>query len=838
MHASFYSRRSRLILTSASIALAFTTSLCFELPARAESFAEQVKQAQALYDERKYDESIAKSTELLQKQSNNADLLLNRGICYYSTEKYQAALEDLLRARTLKPEEPITNYNLALVYNALEDYDKAIDAINLYLKTTNDADGIITRARSYRWSSEFQKALDDYTAAIKLKPDTIDAYLERSACYRQLKSPDKALEDCNKAIAIDPKSADAYYYRGSAYFDTKRYETAVEDYTRAILYKPDYADAYRDRAVLYEQLDQLQQALEDMNKALAITPDSADYRLIRGNLYFELGQYKEALSDYDKCLKLDPKNGDALLSRATMLGETGELERAIAELDKVLIVSPKNENATTNSAIVYLMLNKPDKALASANKGMTINPNLSSYYSIRAWAQAVLGNKTAVAQDLAEADRLAAKGGEEQKDDVMFGGTYAALAETISGQPERALVRINEVIKTAPRTNKSVQGWIHSIKAAILAQLGRGAEANAEMDAGVAADPESESARWMREKAKRFLATAGGGGSGQVSGSIASAGGGSGSASAEGVNRPVDDKWALIVGVGKFKDKSIPALKYATKDAKDFAQYLVDKGNFRKDHVRVLLDEQATRMRIFEEIGDKYLPRVASKNDLVVFYFSGHGSGANHDVGGENFLITHDANKNSLFASGIELQELTKVMKRRISSDRVLIVLDACHSGGADAHAKDLEPGSNFDINMLAGSGQLVICSSQQDQTSFESRRYNNGVFTKKLMESLAKNGATTKLKDAFEFLVDEVSREVQEDNAKKQTPVMKSQWNGNDLSVSIVPYKPRPIAPTIKELLEPDSFSDPAPAPAVQPAAPVKTGLQAQGKPTPKVKR
>ncbi|MBX9692041.1 MAG: caspase family protein, partial [Cyanobacteria bacterium] len=213
----------------------------------------------------------------------------------------------------------------------------------------------------------------------------------------------------------------------------------------------------------------------------------------------------------------------------------------------------------------------------------------------------------------------------------------------------------------------------------------------------------------------------------------------------------------------------------------------------------------------YEEIGDKFLPRVASKNDLVLFYFSGHGSGSSHDVKGENYLITHDANKNSLFASGIELQELTKVMKRRIDSDRVLIVLDACHSGGADASSKDIEPGSNFDVNMIAGSGQLVICSSEQDQRSYESQRYSNGIFTKKLMEALAKNGQSTKLKDAFNYLVDEVSREVKEDAAKAQTPVMKSQWNGSDLSVGIVPFKPRAFPPTVKDKLAPDSLSVPA---------------------------
>src|SRR5579871_992110 len=75
------------------------------------------------------------------------------------------------------------------------------------------------------------------------------------------------------------------------------------------------------------------------------------------------------------------------------------------------------------------------------------------------------------------------------------------------------------------------------------------------------------------------------------------------------VNKPIGDKWALVVGVGKFQDPTIPALKYPAKDARDFAECLVKNAHFAPDHVRVICDEDATRLRILSEIGDKFLPR-------------------------------------------------------------------------------------------------------------------------------------------------------------------------------------------------------------------------------------
>jgi|GEM_PF-2380957 len=278
-------------------------------------------------------------------------------------------------------------------------------------------------------------------------------------------------------------------------------------------------------------------------------------------------------------------------------------------------------------------------------------------------------------------------------------------------------------------------------------------------------------------------------------------------------NRPITDKWAIIVGIGNFADKSIPALKYPTKDAKDFYDFLVNKANFAPDHIRLLLDEQATQRRILTELGDKFLPRVARKDDLVVLYLSSHGSPSKVDVKDKNYLVAYDTEKSNLFASGIEMQDLTQLIKSRVDSERVLIVLDACHSGAADASAKDAGPPSNFDAERIAqGCGQMVICSSEPAERSWESKRYANGIFTRKLIEGLQRNGSNTKLGEAFDFVKNEVHNEVQEDEGITQTPVLKSKWNGNELILTVTPSEPRTLPVTVKQMLSPDSLTSPAP--------------------------
>lgn len=292
------------------------------------------------------------------------------------------------------------------------------------------------------------------------------------------------------------------------------------------------------------------------------------------------------------------------------------------------------------------------------------------------------------------------------------------------------------------------------------------------------------------------------------------------------VNKPVHDKWAIVVGVSKFANPEIPALKYASKDARDFYDYLVKEANFAPDHVRLILDEKATRRRILSELDNMFLGRVARPDDMIVLFFSTHGSPSQLDKMGKNFIVAYDTEPTELFATGIEMQSMTRDLKERVDAKRVLLVLDACHSGGVSPHSKGITRVGNFDTDTLAiGNGQMVICSSEPDQQSWESKRYNNGVFTRNLLEGLRSKGQNTTIEDAFGRINELVQDEVRQDYpGNRQSPVLKSKWEGEELILAVKPTSASPIPQSIVFDLEPDSTSAAASsaASAAHPAASV----------------
>jgi hypothetical protein len=252
---------------------------------------------------------------------------------------------------------------------------------------------------------------------------------------------------------------------------------------------------------------------------------------------------------------------------------------------------------------------------------------------------------------------------------------------------------------------------------------------------------------------------------------------------------PVADKWAVVVGISKFKNPKWN-LNYPDKDAKDFADYLIQKAHFAPDHVRVLTDSQATRERILTDIGSFWLPFNAKPNDLVCIYFATHGTSPALDVAQRNFLMAYDTDPVNPFATGIELNDLARNVVRRLRSQRVVLILDTCHSGAAEAGAKALGT-QRFDLkDLLQGTGHVVISSAGASQIAHDSRRYKNGIFTRHLIDGLSKY---ERLTDVFKYTRAKVQEESVADYKDAQIPVLKdAEWKGEELRISVPPVAPR----------------------------------------------
>ncbi|MBY0549872.1 MAG: tetratricopeptide repeat protein [Candidatus Obscuribacterales bacterium] len=254
-------------------------------------------------------------------------------------------------------------------------------------------------------------------------------------------------------------------------------------------------------------------------------------------------------------------------------------------------------------------------------------------------------------------------------------------------------------------------------------------------------------------------------------------------------SKPIGDKWAVVIGISKFADAKVPGLKYASKDARDFYNYLTDPalGKFEKDHVKLLVDDQATKVNIMDMLGDSFLPHAANPDDLVVIYLSTHGSPAGADIRGVNYVIAYDTRLQRLFATGLEMKQLLRMIKERVHTNRIVLVLDTCYSGAGGEQHKGLTR-TNIDAQGAAqGIGSLVICSSSPEQRSWESDDLKNSYFTRYLLDSLKESPGST-LDHAFSAMKQKVQQNVLKDKGEVQTPVLTGTFSGPPLQIGIKP--------------------------------------------------
>ena len=174
---------------------------------------------------------------------------------------------------------------------------------------------------------QYQKALDSFDLAIQLQPEFSEAHGNRGAMLVALGRHDDAIESYRKALAIRPDFADAHCNLGSALTHLQRYDEALVSLDRALALRPDYPDALYNRGNALKQLKRYEEALASYNRAIALQPDHADAHNNRGQALRELERYDEALASYDRALALQPRHVMAHCNAAALRLLTGDLER-------------------------------------------------------------------------------------------------------------------------------------------------------------------------------------------------------------------------------------------------------------------------------------------------------------------------------------------------------------------------------------------------------------------------------------------------------------------------------------------------------------------------------
>jgi hypothetical protein len=258
---------------------------------------------------------------------------------------------------------------------------------------------------------------------------------------------------------------------------------------------------------------------------------------------------------------------------------------------------------------------------------------------------------------------------------------------------------------------------------------------------------------------------------------------------------PPADRWAVVIGIGRYERSEIPALRYTVTDAEAVYRALVDHAGFTPDHILLLIDstEKKPTLRNIKWALGTFLARSAKKDDLVIIYFSGHGAPEVDPRGIESdglakYLVPVDADPNDLYSTALPMDELQTIFDR-IEARRVVMFLDSCYSGAAGGRTfaskrtRATRVDDLFLDRLTRSSGRAIITAARSAEVSIELPELGHGIFTHYLIQGLRgaadldRDGIVA-LHELYQYLEQQVSQKSRAVGGN-QHPVMKGEVEG-----------------------------------------------------------
>lgn len=200
--------------------------------------------------------------------------------------------------------ELLGKLNLAAQHAKANQPAEAAAAYTEFLNARKDMfSPFLDRGKVYQTLKKHDLAIEDFSAALKLKADLLDAHMRRCVSYVETGQLVKAIEDCDRVIAAKPRGHEPHYYKGLAHGGLKEYDKAVASFDKAFEINNDLPDAHLVLAKMFTDADQLLSALRQYTIVIQQRPGHAEAYKLRAEIKAKLGDALGATDDLSKIKK-------------------------------------------------------------------------------------------------------------------------------------------------------------------------------------------------------------------------------------------------------------------------------------------------------------------------------------------------------------------------------------------------------------------------------------------------------------------------------------------------------------------------------------------------------
>lgn len=359
-----------------------------------------------------------------------------RGIEAYNKEDMNEALEYFNKDIQENPKSGYSYSWIALIRLQNEEYGKALTAAELAIKYLPKKDkeyiaySYVTRAGVYLHLEDTVKALNDYTAAIRLYPEKTGLYEKRAQIYYEQDNYYQADADYRKMIELDPGEVTGYMGIGRNALEQKRLDDAISQFNQVIKMDESYSRAYAFRADAELQKEMWHEGTNDLitsmqcdwdEKAAILiselkepassmmlsklkiqatkSPNELTWPYLTGLMSMNNKKYKKAIEYFLQANKIEA-NPTIYQRLADCYCEIGAYDEALASINQSLDMDSTDLANLVKKAYIYYEMGNVKAAIAEWDNLLTIDPESSMGYGRRGWYKDMDGDLEGAIEDM------------------------------------------------------------------------------------------------------------------------------------------------------------------------------------------------------------------------------------------------------------------------------------------------------------------------------------------------------------------------------------------------------------------------------------------------------
>lgn len=226
------------------------------------------------------------------------------------------------------------------------------------------------------------EAIEAYSGAIALKPDSMLAHLKRGAVYQSQAELDAALRDLRQAVEIDPSALLPIELLGDVNASLGRAERAVERYEAYIALDERNARVHYKLGLSRYRVGRIDEAAAALQQAIKLEPSLGDAHYVLGLVLRDQNKLPAARKALEEAARRSPASQtSAREALAEVYGLEGEHTRAINELETLAALDPSRSDRLVAVGLAQARAGREDAAVLTLGRAVDRFPDAPQAYA-------------------------------------------------------------------------------------------------------------------------------------------------------------------------------------------------------------------------------------------------------------------------------------------------------------------------------------------------------------------------------------------------------------------------------------------------------------------------